>query len=141
MSKLYGVMRGAARNEVTRRGHREIRATVASWNGAIQTSIYIDDQGVEHYAVSQIPWHGAGVSRGIETGIVGKVPSLMSRLSETLRQLLPRGDTGVYGSLLLEASTRVGYPEIEQSRPDAEIIKDLCDAIAAVATQPVCDTI
>lgn len=63
MSKLYGTLSGASRTKATRRGHNRIVTQAASWNGAIEVEVYIDLDGVEHYEVRRIPWHGGGADK------------------------------------------------------------------------------
>lgn len=42
MSKFYGQVQGMAQTIATRRGGRDITASVQSWNGSIITRLYYD---------------------------------------------------------------------------------------------------
>jgi len=52
-------------------GHREITATVASYEGALETRLF-DLDGVDWYEVWQRPWKGSGVERMLARGRVGR---------------------------------------------------------------------
>ncbi len=68
MSRFYGIVSGAAQTQATRRGHRELETTAASWKGAIRVYLWLADDGTQHYRVSMIPWHGQGDRREIAEG-------------------------------------------------------------------------
>lgn len=70
MSNFYGIVNGAAKTRATRRGHKSIETTAASWKGAIEVTLYRDGDH-DKFVVKQIPWHGAGVSQILAEGIVG----------------------------------------------------------------------
>lgn len=70
MSHFYGTMRGS-RGATTRCGHKTsgIRATAASWKGAVRVEVYYDQAtGEDKYEVRLIPWHGAGRNEVLATG-------------------------------------------------------------------------
>lgn len=72
MSHFYGVVSGQARTEATRRGSKQggLRTVAASWNGAIEVHVY-NDEGVDKFSISEIPWHGCGTRRVIAHGVLG----------------------------------------------------------------------
>lgn len=72
MAHFYGIVRGAAKSEATRRGtpNSGIGTTAASWNGAVSVELYVDEEGNDCACVSLEPWHGKGVSRTLYRGPV-----------------------------------------------------------------------
>lgn len=72
MSHFYGTLKGA-RGEATRCGSKNsgLRVVAASWKGAIEVLLYEDD-GVDKFVITEIPWRGAGVRRTIAMGALGK---------------------------------------------------------------------
>jgi len=73
MARFRATVRGDKSNstEASRLGHRGLRTVAASWAGAIEVQLYIDDQGKDCARVSHIRHHGAGVERLIFDGPVG----------------------------------------------------------------------
>ena len=74
MSQFYGTLRGQAKTTATRRGGKSsgILTQAASWAGAIEVSVHLDNDGKERFDVYQIPWKGKGVHRHIASGILGQ---------------------------------------------------------------------
>mgnify|MGYP003319583727 CR=1 FL=1 len=73
MSHFYSVIQGN-RGQATRCGTKDsgIRATAASWTGAIRTDLWYDEKDdVNRYTILMIPWHGVGATRIIKSGRVG----------------------------------------------------------------------
>ena len=70
MSKLYAQMAvdGRWQNKVTRRSHRKATSQLASWHGAIETTIWLDEDNQIRFQVSQIPWKGVGKSKLLKEG-------------------------------------------------------------------------
>ena len=58
MAKFYGEVQGA-RGPVHRLGHQDVRAVVASWQGAVATYMY-EDHGEIRVRVTTTPWQGQG---------------------------------------------------------------------------------
>lgn len=73
MSHFYGTIKGN-RGEATRCGHRTtgLTTTAASWAGAIETHLYVNDEGLDCYRIVQKPWKGNGSYRVIAEGRVGE---------------------------------------------------------------------
>lgn len=73
MSHFYGTMKGS-RGEATRCGTKNsgMSVTAASWNGAIRTLLFVDDDGDDAYRVVQVEWQGRGVYRTIAEGKIGQ---------------------------------------------------------------------
>jgi hypothetical protein len=71
MARFFGSTQGE-RGEAHRLGHRSMNVTAASWKGAIQVQLWIDDDGVEHYRVERTSWQGSGrdKARVIEEGVL-----------------------------------------------------------------------
>ena len=67
MSRFYGVLSGE-RGDRTKRGHKTLRATAASWSGAVYAEMYIGDNGEERVRVGFTPWEGVGVSKVLYDG-------------------------------------------------------------------------
>lgn len=80
MAHFYGTVRGA-RGEASRCGGKAslLTTTAASWNGAIKTTLFVDTSGRDCYLVEQIPWHGAGTSRILATGVVGSTEKTLEK--------------------------------------------------------------
>lgn len=76
MSHFYGIVSGG-RGDATRCGHKTkgLTTTAASWNGAIRTTLFVDDGGRDCYRVEQIEWQGRGAYRLIAEGCVGESPA------------------------------------------------------------------
>ena len=74
MSQFYGTLRGQAKTTATRRGSAKsgITTVAASWKGAVEVTLYTDDDGNERYEVNLRPWHGQGPARHLATGILGQ---------------------------------------------------------------------
>ena len=75
MSHFYSKIQGN-RGAATRCGTKDSGVTgcVASWDGAIRSELWYDpDEDVNKYSVIMIPWRGAGITRILKTGVVGKV--------------------------------------------------------------------
>ena len=72
MSHFYSVIHGQG-GPATRCGNKSsgVVATAASWRGAVSVRMYVGDDGVDRFVVTQEYWRGAGVSREIARGIVG----------------------------------------------------------------------
>ena len=73
MSHFYGTIQGN-RGKVTRAGSKAsgLVTVAASWSGAIRTTIWQNDAGVDCYTIEQIPWHGRGKHKVIRTGVLGE---------------------------------------------------------------------
>lgn len=76
MSHFYGSAKGNY-SEATRCGSKESGFTTvcASWAGAIQCEAYVNSLGMDCVKVKQIPWKGAGISRLLYHGAIGKKPA------------------------------------------------------------------
>jgi hypothetical protein len=61
MSHFYGITRGCARTEATRRGTAKsgLETVAASWEGAVKVTLYERD-GRDYARIGFITWHGAG---------------------------------------------------------------------------------
>lgn len=72
MSRFYGVVRGAARTEATRRGYKFIRAIAASWQGAVSAKIAPcdDDPSRDCAHVYLVTWPGESTVRTLYHGPV-----------------------------------------------------------------------
>ncbi len=72
MSHFYSVIRGQA-GAATRCGSKGsgLRTVAASWAGAVSVRMYVDQNGLDCFIVTQNRWEGVGVSREIARGIVG----------------------------------------------------------------------
>lgn len=74
MSKLYATIDSDARKtKATSRGHREIVTHAASWSGAVQTRVWIDNDGNTRYSVDLVPWHSAGRREHVASGMLNEV--------------------------------------------------------------------
>jgi hypothetical protein len=69
MSHFYGTVQGA-RGKATRTGGKDngLTTIAASWGGAVETVLYVDEQGHDCARVSLIPWKGKGASALIYDG-------------------------------------------------------------------------
>jgi hypothetical protein len=74
MSHFYGTLQGQ-RGEATRCGSKAsgITTVAASWKGAVEVSVFVDEQGRDCFSVAQRTWRGAGVSHVIAEGVIGEV--------------------------------------------------------------------
>ncbi len=82
MSKLYATIDSdAAKTQATRRAHRNVSVTAASWHGAVTVELTIGEDGTEQFTVRQRLWHGAGVNQLLASGIVGMTTA--ERVPET----------------------------------------------------------
>lgn len=75
MSHFYGVLVGARETQTTRTGNKRggLRATAASWGGAIQVQVWHDpDTSTDHFEVRQIPWQGVGTQEHLASGVIGQ---------------------------------------------------------------------
>ncbi len=73
MAHFYGIVRGQAKTEGTRRGSKKngLSTVAASWQGALSVSLSHDEKtGKDMVEVSLIPWHGHGTSRHVFRGAV-----------------------------------------------------------------------
>lgn len=70
MAHFYGVLQGA-RGEASRLGHKSsgLRATAASWQGAVRTELYEKD-GEDYALVQLLPWRGQGTNKVLYDGPV-----------------------------------------------------------------------
>lgn len=75
MSHFYGTLEGS-RGPATRCGTKSsgLTVTAASWSGAIQVHLWVDEHGRDRFSVEQIPWHGAGCGNTLAEGHVGVIP-------------------------------------------------------------------
>jgi len=73
MSHYYGRMLGS-RGEATRCGTKDsgMITVAAGWGGAIRVQLF-QDEGVDMFAIEQIPWEGTGVSQTIACGEIGQM--------------------------------------------------------------------
>lgn len=73
MSHFYGTMQGS-RGQATRCGTKNsgFEVVAASWEGAIRTVLYVDDQGRDCFRVEQTTWTGAGIYELIAEGVIGE---------------------------------------------------------------------
>lgn len=78
MAHFYGLVRGQARTNASRRGSRAsgLRVTAASWQGAVTVALF-ERNGRDYCEVSLTPWHGAGVARVIYSGPVDGASAMM----------------------------------------------------------------
>lgn len=75
MAHFYGSIQGA-RGEVHRLGTKNsgMSATVASWEGAVQVDADHDKKtGKDYVLVTKKPWNGAGETKILYQGKIGKV--------------------------------------------------------------------
>lgn len=74
MSHFYGTLQGT-RGEATRCATKKsgLTTTAASWDGAIRTTLYVNEQGENCYRVEQVQWRGSGVYQVLAEGVVGKL--------------------------------------------------------------------
>ena len=72
MSHFYGTLQGP-RGEVTRCGSRGsgVVTIAAGWHGAIHVAVYEQD-GVDRFIVSQVPWQGSGYLELLVKGKLGE---------------------------------------------------------------------
>jgi hypothetical protein len=61
MAHFYGTIQGA-RGEASRLGGKNsgLTTVAASWKGAVETSLYVDDHGVDCALVRTKKWRGCG---------------------------------------------------------------------------------
>ena len=73
MSHFYGSIQGT-KGEATRCGDKNngLVSYCASWNGAIRSRAYVDEDGVDCVSVEKVPWHGEGENRLLYEGPIGK---------------------------------------------------------------------
>lgn len=71
MSHFYGTLRGAT--TVTKPGTPKsgLTAIAASYRGAIEVTLWVNEAGTDCYRITQRPWQGEGVSREIAVGVLG----------------------------------------------------------------------
>lgn len=76
MSHFYGTLK-SARGKATRTGTKNsgITTVAASWNGAIQVDLYVED-GVDRFQVTMRPWANTGDAKVLCSGIVGNATSV-----------------------------------------------------------------
>jgi hypothetical protein len=75
MSHFYGVIQGN-RGDATRGGSKGsgLTATAASWAGAIRVDLEHDSvSGDDRFIVTQVKWHGRGVSQRLAVGVIGEL--------------------------------------------------------------------
>jgi len=75
MAHYYGTVEGNGRTKASRTGTKktEIRTIAASWDGAVEVKMWWDyHNNCNRYEVKQVPWHGSGCNKIIDTGIVGE---------------------------------------------------------------------
>jgi len=73
MAHFLGKIEGS-RKPITRLGTKAsgLSTTAASWDGAIHVHVWYDSETDKNYfSVSQIPWHGKGISSEVYSGIIG----------------------------------------------------------------------
>lgn len=77
MSHFYGTMQGV-RGKTTRCGTATsgLQVVAASWSGAIEVTLYQDEDGEDCFIVRQIPWNGHGVTQTIVEGSLIGSPAL-----------------------------------------------------------------
>lgn len=87
MSHFYGSIRGN-RGAATRGGSKSsgFNATAASWSGAIETILFIDDKGRNCFRVEQIRHHGKGVIETLASGVIGELGSVPYRGMEPIKR-------------------------------------------------------
>jgi hypothetical protein len=93
MSHFYGMLRGSAKTEATRRGSKGggLTACAASWAGAITVQLWHDEKaGQDCYRVYQALWYGAGVEGTLAEGIIGQQPPQQPRRLFHITLLDPR---------------------------------------------------
>lgn len=73
MAHFYGTLNGSGKTAGTRCGTKNsgMETIAASWQGAVQTRLYVDDDGVDCALVSLVPWRGEGVKKVLYNGPVG----------------------------------------------------------------------
>lgn len=71
MAEFYGSIQGA-RGKATRLGGKAsgLTAVAASWEGAVETRLYVNDRGETIASVEFVPWHGQGVRATLYHGPV-----------------------------------------------------------------------
>jgi hypothetical protein len=75
MSKFYGKIPAwgsARRTDATSRGHNGIVTQAASWDGAVEVRLFLDEEGKTRFRVYQTKWEGHGVEKPIAEGVVGE---------------------------------------------------------------------
>ena len=71
MSRLYGTIDGAAKNQGTMRGHTHLTTHAAGWRGAIRVDVVADADGTDRYTVTLVPWKGSpGTERELCSGVL-----------------------------------------------------------------------
>ena len=71
MSRLYGTIDGAAKNQGTMRGHTHLTTHAAGWRGAIRVDIVACEDGSDRYTVTLVPWKGSpGSDRVLADGVL-----------------------------------------------------------------------
>ena len=65
MSRFYGTIHGAAKNDQSMRGHKETGLTTiaASYFGAVKVELETDEDGDDTFKISMIPWKGSRTQR------------------------------------------------------------------------------
>ena len=79
MAHFYGSVQGD-KGEVHRLGTKNsgMSATVASWEGAVTVDAWHDKEtGKDTVIVAKKPWNGAGESRVLYTGAIGKLKEVV----------------------------------------------------------------
>jgi len=75
MSHFYGSIPTSARSTTpTARGHAStgLVTNAASWKGAIQVELHVDEEGRDCYCVTQVAHQGQGRLRILAEGILGE---------------------------------------------------------------------
>ncbi len=73
MSHFYGIVKGQARTQATRRGSPRSGLTTiaASWAGAIEVTLWTDEATGQDMAMVEMgPWHGKGTTAVLYRGPV-----------------------------------------------------------------------
>ena len=72
MAHFYGTLQGN-RGRATRCATKKsgLVTQAASYSGAIEVQITHERDGLDHFSITEIPWHGRGIYREIASGILG----------------------------------------------------------------------
>lgn len=77
MAHFYGTIKGG-RGEASRLGHKStgLHTVAASWSGAVEVDLYVNEEGVDCARVYLTPWKGKGIHKEIYEGPISGALSL-----------------------------------------------------------------
>jgi len=87
MAHFYGTVDGRSRTEGTRCGTRSsgLRTVAASWAGAVQVNLYIDENGADCCEIRFIRWEGCGTDKLVYDGPIDpgdQISDLLDQIKE-----------------------------------------------------------